>query len=800
MCNKARKYLTFLLVASMAAGLFAAAPVTAATVDTAATAVTVDTVATAVTADTLATADTAVMADTPVTADTAATAAAPVTAATVDTAATAATDVFTKESAVIDIGSFSYDEQSKPGQAAWEYTLSGHRLTLKGAGCLYTLYGTSADLSIAVASSAIDSCVTLSNIDSSNSRDGLAIFADCEVRLDGANKLTGGGRGLYIYGATANITQGGSLDIYPDVDGMWIYENSKLIISGGASVSITSNSYCDGVIIESSFDCLEVARGSTLNVNGGKNGLICFDDCKLTVDGAANFSSSTDDGIGISIPMNSYRRGNLDICGNGTINVAGAEGIRCLSLTIDAAEVTVLGQKKSALTVYAELAIPTNMGDAAILKITRSDNNEETHRFINTGESNMYKWKLVNATTPDALTDDKIDVTVLASSTGIIMRELATTQPALIAAAAVTGVTSPVRGAAPSAAINNGAGFAASLAWDGAPAAFAPGSVYTATITLTAASGYTFSGGYGKTAEIAGFTVNGAAPVWVSNNGAVLVFKVTFPATAPAESGNGGYKPSGGSGSGRSNTSGGGAVDLSNPSLPLGPATPTPTPAPSASPTPSKKSSGSLDTAPDNTLTIPHIAPRPRKFIDVPDGHWALGYIEELAKNRIIDGYPEDGDTFSYRPDNNITRAEVIKLLAASLQLELENNFDGSRFADWGEVEDWAKPYVGAAVNAGFVYGSLEGGLLYVNANSNITRQETVAMAMRVLDIDVEGWEPPAATPDFAEAEDWAQPTLAFAVNNEMINIDNGQIRPLADATRAETAMVLFKMLKYIYG
>ena len=701
------------------------------------------------------------------------------------------TAVFIKEAAEIDISTLGNTDISNGfGQAAWKYTQSNKTLTLMGAGGLYTLYGTNDNLSIVLPQDAADAYITLRNIDSASAgtANALNISANCEIRLDGANKLTskGTGRGIFTEReAIVNITQDGSLDVHSSgnsgiyVDGFY---ETKLIISGGASVNVTCMGSGNGVVMSSNSNSVEVARDSILTVNGGIYGLYSNTKLELTVDGTAIFNSSTSDGCGIYLYNN-----DLTINGDGTIYATGATGIRCYNLKIDAADVTVLGQINSAITIMYPDTRAIYMDDAAILKITGSGG-AETHRFIKTGESDMHIWKLVDATTPDALTDDEIRVTITASKTGIITREDTTPPPIPVTAAAITGVTSPVRGAAPSTAIGNGAGFTASLAWDGAPAAFAPGSVYTATIKLTAAGGYTFGGGYGNTAEIAGFKVNGVAPVWVSNNGAVLTFKVTFPATAPTDTGGG--TPGGGSGGGGGG--GGGVVDLPNPSPPLAAATPSPTPALSTSPAPTAK--------PDNMLSIPSVAPRPRSFTDVPATYWAKIYIEELAKNHIIDGYPEEDDTFSYKPDNNITRAEVIKLLVASLQLELEYEFDGSRFTDWDEVEDWAKPYVGAAVNAGFVYGSLEGGLLYVNANSNITRQETVAMAVRVLDIDVEGWKPPAAAPDFEEAEDWAQPTLAFAVNNKMINTDQGLIRPLADATRAETAMVLFKMLKYIYG
>jgi len=51
-------------------------------------------------------------------------------------------------------------------------------------------------------------------------------------------------------------------------------------------------------------------------------------------------------------------------------------------------------------------------------------------------------------------------------------------------------------------------------------------------LTLTVTSGYSFSGAFGNTLQIAGFSVNGIVPIWVSNDGTTLVFTVTFPMTA----------------------------------------------------------------------------------------------------------------------------------------------------------------------------------------------------------------------------------------------------------------------------
>jgi hypothetical protein len=189
--------------------------------------------------------------------------------------------------------------------------------------------------------------------------------------------------------------------------------------------------------------------------------------------------------------------------------------------------------------------------------------------------------------------------------------------------------------------------------------------------------------------------------------------------------------------------------------------------------------------------------PSVRAFLDVPDDHWAYSYIRRLAALGIIDGYSGENGVYTYNPDGDITRAEIMKLLVVSLELPLEQDFDGARFADWSGVADWAKPYVGAAVNAGIVKGSQEDDRLLIRADETITRQEMIAMAVRALGIEAAADEPNAVS-DFHETDEWARNTFAFALNHSMINIDGGLSRPLANAKRADAAMVLFKLREYL--
>ena len=52
-----------------------------------------------------------------------------------------------------------------------------------------------------------------------------------------------------------------------------------------------------------------------------------------------------------------------------------------------------------------------------------------------------------------------------------------------------------------------------------------------------------------------------------------------------------------------------------------------------------------------------------KEFSDLPSTHWAFEYIDKLSNQGVINGY-EDG---SYRPSNEVTRAEYIKLVTCAM-------------------------------------------------------------------------------------------------------------------------------------
>jgi len=104
--------------------------------------------------------------------------------------------------------------------------------------------------------------------------------------------------------------------------------------------------------------------------------------------------------------------------------------------------------------------------------------------------------------------------------------EVLTALPTAIVGTAIGGVTAPVAGATPVTTITAGTGFTGTVSWSGSPVTFAYATAYTATITLTPATGYTTTGIAANSFSVTGATVTNSI-----NSGTIVA---VFPATALA--------------------------------------------------------------------------------------------------------------------------------------------------------------------------------------------------------------------------------------------------------------------------
>nr|WP_281272223.1 cadherin-like beta sandwich domain-containing protein [Paenibacillus flagellatus] len=107
-------------------------------------------------------------------------------------------------------------------------------------------------------------------------------------------------------------------------------------------------------------------------------------------------------------------------------------------------------------------------------------------------------------------------------------------------------------------------------------------------------------------------------------------------------------------------------------------------------------------------------------------GAWAKRAVALAVQAGIVSGY-EDG---SFRPDAQITRAEMASMIAKALKVSLDADAATS-FADYEDIPKWAKGAVEAIRKLGIVSGRDDNRFV---PNDTATRAEAVVMLLRMLE------------------------------------------------------------------
>jgi hypothetical protein len=109
-----------------------------------------------------------------------------------------------------------------------------------------------------------------------------------------------------------------------------------------------------------------------------------------------------------------------------------------------------------------------------------------------------------------------------------------------------------------------------------------------------------------------------------------------------------------------------------------------------------------------------------KEFSDVLESDWHYEIITKKAFLGFVNGYP-DG---TFKPDAPITRAEAATIIFNILNLE-ENAEAADIFLDSNMIPSWAKGIIGAVYEAGYILGYPDGTF---RSGENITRAESVFM------------------------------------------------------------------------
>ncbi|MBQ3114561.1 MAG: S-layer homology domain-containing protein [Clostridia bacterium] len=192
---------------------------------------------------------------------------------------------------------------------------------------------------------------------------------------------------------------------------------------------------------------------------------------------------------------------------------------------------------------------------------------------------------------------------------------------------------------------------------------------------------------------------------------------------------------------------------------------------------------GNTSVTPAPETTVPET---PTKYADIQQ-HWAKDNIIKLINKGMVSGY-EDG---SVKPDNQITRQEIAKLIVSALNVQPTDTVN-LEFTDSGEIADWAKGYVQTAVNLGILNGYDDGTFKPAQA---VSRKELAKIAM--VAFKYEQVQEKLEFHDEQTIPAWAYGYVSTAVKNGIITgYEDGTFMPDKNVTRAETCTILVKCLK----
>lgn len=167
------------------------------------------------------------------------------------------------------------------------------------------------------------------------------------------------------------------------------------------------------------------------------------------------------------------------------------------------------------------------------------------------------------------------------------------------------------------------------------------------------------------------------------------------------------------------------------------------------------------------------------------EGHWAQATIQKWIDEGRASGYP-DG---SYKPDNNVTRAEFVKMVNGII------DFNGKGKASYTDVPaaEWYYDYIGIAQEIGYISG-YPGGKF--GPNDYITREQAASILARIQYLDSNA----AGVDKFSDKvgiSSWAAEAVGAASEAGFISgYNDGSFKPSKNLTRAEAVTMLDNVMK----
>lgn len=164
-------------------------------------------------------------------------------------------------------------------------------------------------------------------------------------------------------------------------------------------------------------------------------------------------------------------------------------------------------------------------------------------------------------------------------------------------------------------------------------------------------------------------------------------------------------------------------------------------------------------------------------------GHWSEASIRTFMKSGAINGYPDN----TFKPDNNITRAEFVTVIVKAFELKAvgEKSFSDTQ-------NHWAQASIATAAALGVVNGKSNDTFA---PDDLITREQMAAIIVRAAKLSPA--ETSSSFTDSSLISDWAHAAVDTAIAKGLLQgYDDNTVRPGANTTRAEAVTIILRALE----
>ncbi|CAH1054310.1 S-layer homology domain-containing protein [Paenibacillus pseudetheri] len=177
------------------------------------------------------------------------------------------------------------------------------------------------------------------------------------------------------------------------------------------------------------------------------------------------------------------------------------------------------------------------------------------------------------------------------------------------------------------------------------------------------------------------------------------------------------------------------------------------------------------------------------------NNHWSTAFTDRLIGMGVMKGYEDH----TFRPNEDVTRTQFASMIVRALGLQSTGST--VKFADQSAIPGWAADDVAAAVNAGILRGYDVNGKMFFEPSEKITRAEMSVMLANALKANVhKQTDKEGNFADLTSIPQWAQVSVkAGAAAGILGGFEDNTFRPEINATRAEAAATLYKLLEALY-